>query len=256
MFVPAAISKERADRAVALLDEGLSDYEVARRTGVSRSSVQRWRTQGQSQAVAPQAPPCWCPPEPTSYAYLLGIYLGDGYLLNGHAPSPTLEVSLDPSYPRIVDECAVAIERVAGAPPRTSRRKTSNGGAIRLVATSAVWPLAFPQHGPGKKHERPIRLKPWQKAVVDQFPGQLLRGLIHSDGARVVNRFTVHLATGPREYRYTRYFFTNLSTDIRGVFCDACDCTGIRWTQSSPKNISIAERRSVALLDAFVGPKQ
>jgi hypothetical protein len=30
---------------------------------------------------------------------------------------------------------------------------------------------------------------------------------------------------------------------------------GIRWTQSSFKNISIADRQSVAILDAFVGPK-
>jgi hypothetical protein len=72
----------------------------------------------------------------------------------------------------------------------------------------------------------------------------------------VLNRFTVHLESGPREYRYTRYFFTNLSADIRGIFCDACDLLSIRWSQSSAKNISIADRRSVALLDTFVGPKR
>jgi len=30
----------------------------------------------------------------------------------------------------------------------------------------------------------------------------------------------------------------------------------ISWTQSSHKNISIANRRSVELLDSFVGPKR
>jgi hypothetical protein len=26
---------------------------------------------------------------------------------------------------------------------------------------------AFPQHGPGRKHERPIVLEPWQLEIVD-----------------------------------------------------------------------------------------
>lgn len=35
----------------------------------------------------------------------------------------------------------------------------------------------------------------------------------------------------------------------------SCDRLAIRWTRSSYKNISVADRRSVALLDSFVGPK-
>jgi len=198
----------------------------------------------------------WRPSNPRSYSYLLGIYLGDGYLLNASARSSVLEISLDPSYPGIVDECAAAVGRVAGATARITRRRLHRGEAIRLVATSAVWPLAFPQHGPGKKHERQIRLHPWQEAIVRRFPEQLLRGLIHSDGSRVRNRFTVQLASGPREYQYTRYFFTNLSADIRGIFCQSCDRLGVGWTQSSAKNISVADRKSVALLDSFIGPKR
>jgi hypothetical protein len=57
-------------------------------------------------------------------------------------------------------------------------------------------------------------------------------------------------------YAYSRYFFTNYSTDIQRIFCDHCELLGIRWTQSSFKNISISRRDSVALLDAFVGPKR
>ena len=39
------------------------------------------------------------------------------------------------------------------------------------------------------------------------------------------------------------------------IFCDHCDLLGIRWTQSNSRNISIAHRHSVALIDEFIGPK-
>jgi len=115
--------------------------------------------------------------------------------------------------------------------------------------------VAFPQHGPGKKHERPISLELWQREIVAQFPKPLIRGFIHSDGSRSINRFAVSLANGTREYAYPRYFFTNFSEDIRALFCEACERIDVRWTQSSFKNISIANRRSVQILDSFVGPK-
>ncbi len=54
---------------------------------------------------------------------------------------------------------------------------------------------------------------------------------------------------------YPRYYFSNLSADIRALFCQSCDALGIRWTRSSERNVSVAERHSVALLDEFVGPK-
>ena len=85
---------------------------------------------------------------------------------------------------------------------------------------------------------------------------QFVRGLIHSDGCRSVNRFTTRLPSGrSANYAYPRYFFSNLSGDIRGLFCEACDRLGVRWTQSNARNISVADRRSVALLDRVVGPK-
>jgi hypothetical protein len=125
-----------------------------------------------------------------------------------------------------------------------------------VAATSGVWHEASPQHGPGKKHERRITFDPWQQAIVDRLPKHFLRGLIHSDGSRSFNRFTVELASGPREYAYPRYLFTNLSVDIQDLFCCARDIVGVGWTKSSYKNISIANKRSVALLDSFIGPKE
>jgi hypothetical protein len=254
MFVPRRRPSADANVVSYLLGKGLSDYEIGRRTGISRSSVQRWRTQGIPRREC-NRPSDWRPADPRSYCYLLGIYLGDGYLSKASARSPVLEISLDPRYPGIVAECIAAIQRTAEAKPRASRRTTPKGEAIRLVATSPLWPLVFPQYGTGKKHERTIALVGWQQHLIDQFPRQFLRGLIHADGSRVINRFRVSLASASREYAYPRYFFTNLSTDIQRLFCESCSRLDIRWTRSSYKNISVADRRSVALLDSFVGAK-
>jgi hypothetical protein len=119
------------------------------------------------------------------------------------------------------------------------------------------WPQVLPQHGPGKKHMRAIALAGWQRALVDEYPHELVRGLIHSDGCRVINRFAVDLPSGRRaQYAYSRYFFSNLSPDIRALFCEYCSRLGVRWTQSNERNVSVSDRASVAILDGFVGEKR
>jgi hypothetical protein len=121
------------------------------------------------------------------------------------------------------------------------------------------WPCLFPQHGPGRKHNRRIELEPWQAAIVEEHPGRFLRGLFHSDGCRVTN-WTERVVAGERKrYEYPRYFFSNKSDDIRKLFADTLDKVGVEWTTlargSDPFNISIARKASVALMDAHVGPK-
>ena len=92
--------------------------------------------------------------------------------------------------------------------------------------------------------------------MVDRFPQEFLRGLLHSDGCRTVNRSTTALPSGRvAEYAYPRWFFSNRSDDIRALFCEYCERLGIRWTQSNPRHISVSHRTSVARLDAFVPVK-
>jgi hypothetical protein len=107
-----------------------------------------------------------------------------------------------------------------------------------------------------RKHLRPIALEDWQQAIVDAHPRQFVRGLVHSDGCRTVNRFTTKLPSGQvAEYAYPRYFFSNLSADIRRLFCEACDALGVRWTLSNPRNVSVSHRDGVAILEEVVGAK-
>jgi hypothetical protein len=194
------------------------------------------------------------PADPFSYSYLLGLYLGDGHLV-WSGRSWQLVVSLDAVHTSIVEECQAAmLLTLPSSTPRVRLHATDR--CARVASSAKAWPGLFPQHGPGRKHERPIVLAPWQQAIVDRHAWQFVRGLVHSDGCRTVNRFKVDLPSGRRaDYAYPRYFFSNLSDDIRGLFCSACDRLGIRWTQSNHRNISVSHRVSVALLEEFVGPK-
>jgi hypothetical protein len=78
-------------------------------------------------------------------------------------------------------------------------------GCTEVKSTSKHWPCLFPQHGPGRKHDRTIELAPWQRAIVEAHPGDFARGLFHSDGWRGVNRVRRPLADGDRWYEYARY---------------------------------------------------
>ena len=81
--------------------------------------------------------------------------------------------------------------------------KDSRAKAVRSY--SKHWPEVFPQAAGGRKHERPIVLADWQREIVDRFPEAFLRGLIHSDGCRCVNRFKTKLPSGRvAEYEYPR----------------------------------------------------
>jgi hypothetical protein len=84
--------------------------------------------------------------------------------------------------------------------------------------------------------------------LVDLDPRPLIRGLLHSDGCRVLN-----WVNGTP---YSRYHFSNVSANIRGIFGRACDQLGIEWRPNNPWSLSVARRDSVALLDEFVGPKR
>lgn len=178
-----------------------------------------------------------------SYAYLLGLYLGDGMLSSSRRDVWKLRITLDAKYPGIIDRGRSAIFDVSGRAPGATVRP----GCIEISGYWKHWICLFPQHGIGPKHERRIRLESWQSAIVSADPGALLAGLIHSDGCRCLNRV--------KGYVYPRSFFTNVSADVRGLFVWACGLVGVACRRSNARNIAVSRRSSVAILDALVGPK-
>ena len=179
-----------------------------------------------------------------SYTYLLGLYLGDGCISSHHRHVFRLRIVCANAYPGLIQRCESAMAEVL--PNKVSR--TPKIGCTEVASYSKHWPCLFPQHGPGRKHERRIELVPWQQELVDLDPRPLVRGLLHSDGCRVLN-----WVNGTP---YPRYHFSNVSADIRGIFGRACDQLGTEWRPNNPVNLSVARRGSVALLDEFVGPKR
>jgi hypothetical protein len=256
-------SHEEYRQAVRLIEDGINDCEIGRRLGIPRGTIKTWRLGRQAgswgrtpTSSGPRATCFRCDGgwvDEKAYAYLLGVYLGDGWIW--HAPKNVyqLRVTCDLRYPEIIDEIASHMVIVRGVERVGFARRE---GCVDVNAYWKHWTCAFPQHGPGRKHERRIRLDPWQEAIVAAHPKPLVRGLIHSDGNRHINEVTRVLRSGPRRYRYPRYMFTNASTDILGVFTDALDLLGVHWTQTTPRDVSIARREDVAFLDTFVGPKR
>jgi hypothetical protein len=240
------VSRSQSDRDAVrrMLASGYRDREVAVLTGVSAKTVGRWRRSWDPIPIS------WRPAHARSYAYLLGLYLGDGCISISRG-RVVLRVSLDLRYQQIIDDCwaAMAVSMGGGRPTIVP---SSGAEAVHVQACGRLWLHAFPQHGPGHKHERTIALEPWQQEMVDRHPDEFVRGLVHSDGCRTTNRFRTTLPSGRvAEYAYARYFFSNLSADIRGLFCAACEALDVRWTLSNPRNVSVAHRASVARLDAI-----
>src|SRR4051794_15620326 len=88
-----------------LLAYGLPDCAVARATGVPQNTIGRWRRGGPAGFGPPPVVLRWRPPDAYSYAYLLGLYLGDGSVSVSSRNRVALRVSLDSVYPQIVEEC-------------------------------------------------------------------------------------------------------------------------------------------------------
>jgi hypothetical protein len=252
------------NHALALLADGLTISEVSRRTGVSRWAVRDWRLRIDQDKPLYSTRTAFCVrcetdpaiPAPTDrYAYLLGLYLGDGYLSRSGDPAKgvwALRVFCADAYPGLKEECAQAMRAVQ---PDNKVGFIPKVGCTEIKSYSRHWPCVFPQHGPGMKHTRKIALEPWQHQAVSLCTEEFLRGLIHSDGNRSVNRVRRALKGGERWYEYPRYFFTNESTDILHLFTDALDRLDITWRYNKPNEVSIAKREAVARLDEFVGPK-
>jgi hypothetical protein len=251
-------SQAEIEQVLAMLSQGMSDYEIARRTGIPRSTVLNWRRGKRPRHPEPPGPTCdrcgqlrheveALPGE--SYSYLLGQYLGDGTICR-IGSNLCLRIASDARYGGIIAECCDAIAAIRGRAPNI--RYHSDKRLVTIASYWRAWPCLFPQHGPGRKHLRTIALAVWQTRIVEAYPGPFLRGLIHSDGWRGVN--TVHVKG--RTYRYPRYQFSNRSDDIRQLFVYACELVGVAWRPWGRYHVSVARRDAVALLDEFVGPKR
>ena len=175
-----------------------------------------------------------------AYSYLLGMYLGDGYICRLQR-TYRFHVSLHHRQEWIIRRVTQAIATLRPGRPVGFRRR---GAEVIVNAYSNAWPILFPQHGPGRKHLRPIILESWQREIIERHPTEFVRGCLESDGCR--HRRLV----GGRNY--PAYSFKNHSADILALFVWACGLLGLRPRRANRVTISIARRADVARLDHVV----
>ena len=241
-----------------LAGQGLSQSEIARRTGIPRLTVSGWlrgKIPRSHRAVAVEGSKDPRPHQAaafngSAYSYLLGMYLGDGHLTR-FPRTLRLQIDLDSRYPGIIGECVRAVRRVMPLNRVTVYRRRPDN-VVHVGCYSQRWPALLPQHGPGLKHTRSVELEDWQRAITHEHPELLIRGLIHSDGCRFLNQ----VRHDEKLYVYPRYMFSNRSRQTHAIFTEHLDLLGIEWRWSNGHTISVARRDSVARLDEFVGPKR
>lgn len=238
----------------------MRDADNAAKHGVAVKTIRRWRRlyqrRGLPRGQAHTSVPCpicdHAHLHAEAYAELLGWYLGDGHISHGRRGVYNLHVFNDVRYVDANDRLRTLMSRVKpGGRPHTRNLP----GCVVTTVSWRHWVCLFPQHGPGRKHERPIVLEEWQRQIVAAHPGPFLRGLFHSDGCRVMNSTRRLVAGEMKRYRYPRWQFSNASADIRELCCWALDLVGVAWRQSNPRVISVSRREAVAALDELIGLK-
>jgi hypothetical protein len=242
-------SAEEFDAAKRLIAAGVNDCAIARQLGIPRPTIRDWRCRPQRRPRLDGGTPCgvihdFAALSATPYCYLLGLYLGDGCISRDRRVWK-LRIVLDKKYPAIIGRCREAINLLM--PGQAAAVRSLPKGCVEVSLYSKHWPCLLPQHGPGRKHLRRIRLEPWQQALVDQATEEFILGLIHSDGCRVV--------ANDRGVMSIRYHFSNRSEDIIGLFTAALDALDIPWTRSTKYIVSIYRKAATARLDRFIGPK-
>lgn len=235
-----------------LWESGCNKSQITRKTGIPRGTVcdciRKYGTlRGLEEYLHGEQEKHWTVRKQgqkfrVNYAYMLGIYLGDGYIAT-HPRTYRFRVSLDKKYPDIINRVMNSMQALV---PDNKIQTVDRIGCIEVGSYCNDWIEMFPQHGKGVKHERDIVLEDWQEEIVDENLIEFVRGLIHSDGSRfepVVNG-TI----------YPRYQFTNVSGEIRGLFCNTVEKLGLNWTHWGI-NITIARRPDVSFLDEYIGAK-
>ncbi|MER6178323.1 helix-turn-helix domain-containing protein [Streptosporangium sp. NPDC001681] len=251
--------RETVDRALHLSTLGLIDRQVAELCNVSIGAVQKWRTgarrahEDEDRRRHRSCPRCHERPlDEAAYAYLLGLYLGDGHIVLCRKGVYRLSLACCETWPGLIEEAAGVMSAVM---PTSSVGRRQKSGCVEIQSHSKHWTCLFPQHGPGRKHLRKISLEGWQRKIFEMHPGRCVRGLMHSDGYRGMNRVRHHLNGSDHWYEYPRYLFKNESKDILELCGEALDLLDVAWRYSRYNTISVARRAAVERLDEFVGPK-
>lgn len=196
---------------------------------------------------------------PESYCYILGMYLGDGYINEAARKGVfRIRITLDNKHPQIIEECRDELSKLLPDNKVSVTRSNKESLCSDVSCYSRMLPIIFPQYGKGLKCDRDVSLKDWQIEYVKQYPKAFLKGLMKSDGCRYIST----IKSKDKIYRYPSYSFINASKDIVDMFTWCCDLLDIGYVISKRSargtqkhdiyTILIAKRKDVQFLDTFM----
>jgi len=235
-------TKEEFELVTELKQEGKNNSEISRITKIPRGTVKDWINNPPKHFVdklnkeSIKDALIYNKDMHSTYSYLLGLYLGDGYI-NKCERTFRMRIALDKKYGALNEYAKSRMQELF---------KENKIGIVNYknhinisVYNSQITEL-FPQHGKGVKHSRDVSLKKWQKELV--VPKELLRGLFHSDGCYYFSR------------GYDFYKFDNKSNDLLELFKKCCDELDIEYTYGEDI-VRIYKRNSVNKLKNIIGDK-
>jgi Homeodomain-like domain len=150
-----------------LIRRGYNDKEISTRTGIPRRTVSDWRRGNCGTRIrAHRFGDYRCIEKhdfsrlrTLKYAYLLGLYLGDGCISEHARKVFHMRIALDAAYPGIIDECCAALEALFSE-KTAYRHKRRHCNCVEVSMYSKHWPCFFPQHGRSRKHLRQSGWRP------------------------------------------------------------------------------------------------
>jgi len=176
------------------------------------------------------------------YAYILGMYLGDGSITQYKTHrTPSIRIALDSKWPHVIEKVQEKLQEIFPN-NKVSLINVTGANCVHIKCYNKHLREIF-EYGKGAKHKRKIVLKDWQKKAIDSYPWDFLRGLIHSDGSR----YTM-TASGR-----VNYSFSNKSVDIIELFKNICEKCEIKYNcykkQNGQYEVRIRRIESVKKLD-------
>ena len=140
---PAALTRGLRDRKLVLFlaGEDLSASQIARTARIPRSTVRDWLgprppRPKQELVLDPRSLPA------AHYSYLLGFYLGDGWISRGKRDVFRLRIRTDSRYPGLIAECAEAMAALMPKNKVLIQKMPYN--AVEIGCSSKMWAPSVP----------------------------------------------------------------------------------------------------------------
>lgn len=226
------------------INKGESKKYISEKYNISRGTIYYWLKNPNKKTKLINIDDIFININKQSYSYILGVYLGDGYI-DKISRTYRLRIALDSRQDLVIKDCIKHLS-ILFPDNKINFNKVKNTNLCNISIHSNLLPIIFPHLGKGKKHERDIILT--EQQILNINSNYLMKGLFHTDGS-------FYIAIN----KYPRYQFTNMSKDIINMFNDCLLNVGITAKIIQRKNgiynILIQNKKNVKILYYILGEK-